>query len=368
MGTCRYCNETEVVISDMLGYCGDCIRGHFEAVWPEISKVHGRSRRQYGLPEQPPRTKDGTPCPLCFQECRIEEGGIGYCGLRTVKHGRISGGRPIEGNLSCYLDPLPTNCVGGFVCPGGTGCGYPQFAHANGPEYGYKNLAVFYRACAFNCLYCQNYHFKEYTADLEPFPAVNLAEVVDDKTACICYFGGDPTPQILHAVKTARIALKSIDRGILRICWETNGAMKETYLSEMAGLSMQTGGSVKFDLKAWNESIHLALCGVTNRQTLTNFETLAATARQRLAPPFLIASTLLVPGYVDEVEVSAIAKFIARLNPDIPYSLLGFTPHFYLKDLPRTSRDHAQRCRKAAERAGVNQVHIGNVHFLGNRY
>ena len=85
-------------------------------------------------------------------------------------------------------------------------------------------------------------------------------------------------------------------------------------------------------------------------------------------PPFLLASTLLVPGYVDEREVEAIAGFIAGLNPEIPYSLLAFYPHFYLHDLPTTSRRHAIRCKEVAERKGLRRVHIGNVHLLSEDY
>ena len=50
----------------------------------------------------------------------------------------------------------------------------------------------------------------------------------------------------------------------------------------------------------------------------------------------LNATTLLVPGYVDEQEVEAIAKFIARLDDQIPYSLLVFYPIFYMSTLPIT--------------------------------
>ncbi|GAI66259.1 unnamed protein product, partial [marine sediment metagenome] len=89
---------------------------------------------------------------------------------------------------------------------------------------------------------------------------------------------------------------------------------------------------------------------------------------ERPEPPFLVASTLLVPGYVDERQVGKIAEFIASLNPDIPYSLLGFYPHFYMKDLPTTSREHAERCYKAALDAGLKRVRIGNLHLLGNAY
>ena len=214
------------------------------------------------------------------------------------------------------------------------------------------------------CADCIRAHFKDDTFAQMAFSAEKLAQAVDDKTACICYFGGDPTPQILHAIKTALLADMRKEENILRICWETNGAMKETYLKKIAEISMQSGGCIKFDLKAWNKEIHLALCGVPNYQTMKNFEKLAQMTGKRPEPPFLIASTLLVPGYVDEEEIAPIARFIAGLNPDIPYSLLGFYPHFYLKDLPKTSKDHTNRCKIAAEKEGLRQVNIGNIHLL----
>jgi pyruvate formate lyase activating enzyme len=136
----------------------------------------------------------------------------------------------------------------------------------------------------------------------------------------------------------------------------------------MAELSLASGGCIKFDLKAWHDSIHHALCGVTNSKTLENFRILSKWTNNRPDPPLLIASTLLVPGYVDESEVSAIARFIADLNPRIPYSLLAFYPQFYLDDLPTTSRSHANRCRSVAEKAGLKNVHVGNVHLLANDY
>ncbi len=189
-----------------------------------------------------------------------------------------------------------------------------------------------------------------------------------EKTTCICYFGGDPTPHILHALKTSKLAFQSASDRILRICWETNGAVQEPFLGRMASLSFGSGGLVKFDLKSWDEGIHHALCGVTNQKTLENFKILSQLASRRPEPPMLIASTLLVPGYVDEVEVDAIARYIAKLDPNIPYSLLGFYPHFYLHDLPSTSRRHALRCKEVAERAGLRCVHLGNIHLLGRDY
>jgi pyruvate formate lyase activating enzyme len=300
--------------------------------------------------------------------CSIPEGGTGYCGLRRVENGRLKGGRPHEGNLYYYFDPLPTNCVGDFVCPAGTGRGYPRYAVTSGPEYGYKNLAVFYHACSFNCLYCQNYQFKDRTSSSRRTTSVRLAEAVDEKTTCICHFGGDPTPQILHAIKASKLALARTAGRVFRVCWETNGSMQEPFLGMMARLALRSGGCIKFDLKAWNTSIHHALCGVANHKTLENFRSLSRLIPERPEPPLLIASTLLVPGYVDEIEVAGIAGYLAGLNPAIPYTLLGFYPHFKLHDLPTTSRNHALRCKDAAEQAGLEHVHIGNLHLLGRDY
>jgi pyruvate formate lyase activating enzyme len=239
---------------------------------------------------------------------------------------------------------------------------------SNGPEYGYKNLAVFYHACSFNCLYCQNYHFKEHAHSSIRISAKELALAADESTTCICYFGGDPTPHILHALKASELAIKWAGNRIVRVCWETNGAVNEPFLTRMSRISLNSGGCIKFDLKAWDKGVHLALCGVTNEKTLENFRKLSGLIERRPEPPFLVASTLLVPGYVDETEVTGIAGFISSLNPKIPYSLLGFFPHFCMKDMPSTSRDHALRCRAAAERAGLKHVHLGNVHLLGREY
>src|SRR3972149_10519475 len=121
---------------------------------------------------------------------------------------------------------------------------------------------------------------------------------------------------------------------ILRFCWETNGSMQERLLDELVNLAIESGGCIKFDLKAWDENLHIALTGVTNKRTMENFLKVGEKIRRRPIPPLLIASTLLVPGYVDEEEVKSLAHFIASINPDIPYSLLAFHPHFYMSDLP----------------------------------
>ena len=128
--------------------------------------------------------------------------------------------------------------------------------------------------------------------------------------------------------------------------------------------ALKSGGCIKFDLKTGSEALSLALCGVSNRQGKENFAWLAGYVSARPDPPLLIASTLMVPGYVDEEEVREIAEFIASLNPDIPYSLLAFHPQFLMKDLPVTSKSQARACLKAAREAGLKNVNVGNIHLI----
>jgi pyruvate formate lyase activating enzyme len=140
--------------------------------------------------------------------------------------------------------------------------------------------------------------------------------------------------------------------------------LRHIHFKRMLELSLQSGGCVKFDLKAWSEALHLALCGVSNRRTLENFTSAAQWLKYRKDPPLLIASTLMVPGYIDENEVFQIAKFIASFNPNIPYLLLGFYSRFYMPDLPLTSHRHAEACRQAALDAGLKRVKVGNINLL----
>jgi len=368
MTNCQHCGKESPVISQALGLCVDCIRRDFAKVLPLIDKAHDRARKPFDLPHKPPKAEPGRSCHICANECHLAPGERSYCGLRSNRENRLAGANAEKGNVSWYYDSLPTNCVADWVCPGATGAGYPRFAYCQRAEYGYKNLAVFYQACSFDCLFCQNWHYRYSATQESQIDAVELAQAVDDRTACICYFGGDPTPQLPHALRVSRLALERNKGRILRICWETNGSMHPALLRQAAELSLNSGGCIKFDLKAWSEELNIALCGTSNGRTLENFRLMADYIERRPAPPFLVASTLLVPGYIDEEEISGIAAFISSLNPDIPYALLAFHPQFMMRDLPPTSRRHAEECLAEAKAQGLRNVRLGNIHLLGNEY
>jgi pyruvate formate lyase activating enzyme len=339
-------------MAEFLGLCPDCARRN-EGL-PVARAAHKRSRGSFGLPGASPKSDPGVACPLCGSGCVMAEGERGFCGLRTVRQQKLRhlGGTPGRGILHWYRDPLPTNCVADWVCTGGR----QQAKH---------NLAVFYASCTLDCLFCQNWSYRQ--TDLEGSTgttAQQLADAARPDTYCVCFFGGDPASQMPHALASAKHLQ---ERGVV-VCWETAGTANTKLMDRALQIALASGGIVKFDLKAYTEPLHVALTGQSNRQTLRNFARAARRIDERPQPPPVVASTLLVPGYVDPEEVGRIAAFIAGEDPRVPYALLAFAPCYLMTDLPPTSIGHAEAARQAALDAGLHDVRIGNRHLLSTAY
>ena len=372
MAECEICGNESILIAEALGVCGDCLREGSPRAREFAAAAHANARAEFGLPPARPDSLDGASCRLCVNECRPAAGEPGLCGLRRNVSGAMKSvaGTPRGAAVEWYYDLLPTNCCADWVCPGGSECGYPRYSTAPGIEHGYRNLAVFYYGCTFDCLFCQNWQCRTAAGGTTIKSAQELADAADAETACICSFGGDPTPQLAHAIRASRLARERAkkDSRILRICWETNGAMHPRLAEAIADLSIESGGCIKFDLKAWNAPVHEGLCGTPNTRTFDNFRYLAGRIAERPEVPLLVAATLLVPGYVDVEEIAPISAFIASLDREIPYVLLGFHRDFKLNRLPNTSAAHAERCREAAADSGLKNVRIGNPHLLSYDY
>jgi len=369
MGKCRLCQTQSPQISAKIGVCLDCIRKKPEDALKITEQIHAETRKAFNLPPKPPKDQNGLYCGMCANNCRIPKNQKGYCGLVENQNNKLirHGGTPQNGILEWYYDALPTNCVAWWFCPGCTGAGYPKYAYFPHAETGYSNLAVFYGSCSLDCLFCQNWHYRNLASTHKPsMTAQELANKAEKHVSCICYFGGDPSTQMPHALKTSQHALEKAqeERRLLRICWETNGYMNPQLAQKAAELSLKSGGNIKIDIKTWNENLNKALCGVSNKPTLETFKTIGEKYyHQRLELPILTASTLLVSGYVDETEVENIAKFISEINPEIPYTLLAFYPQYVMDDLHSTSRKHAEKCLEAAKKH-LRNVRIGNIHLL----
>jgi len=367
MARCRLCGEEGPLVSGAIGACAACLRSGSTRARRLARAVHERLRPGLGVPARAVSDAACVPCTVCANLCQPGEGERGLCGTRA-RQGRAVVpvvGTPAAAAVSVRHDPLPTNCCARFVCAGCTSSGYPGYTDVRGAEHGFQNLAVGYYGCTFNCLYCQSWEVLG-AVEGPRRSAEEVAAEADASTRCICFFGGDPTAQLGHALETGRLARRRAraEGRHLRLCFETNGAMHPKLLDQMIELALESGGCIKFDLKAFDPTVHEALCGAPAARVFENFATLAARAKERPRLPLAIAATTLVPGYVDVEEVEPIARFLAGLDVKLPYLLLGCFSCHHLADLPNTSKQQARRCQVAARGAGLKKVRLENQHLL----
>ncbi|MFX1430948.1 MAG: radical SAM protein [Promethearchaeota archaeon] len=375
MGTCKFCGKTEKVISEVLQVCRNCIlKGDWSKVEPHILNVHSEVRKLVELPAKPPKAKKPNiklRCNLCVNECSLSDNDKSYCGLRNIrlrKIGELPYPSKSKGYIHGYIDPNPTNCCNGWICPAGTSSGYPEYSNYEGPEFGTYSYAAFLYGCTFNCLFCQNASHKLFSKrHLFDVDTIANQIVKNEKITCLCYFGGTPEAQLPFSINLAEKILDKIknEKRIMRICWEWNGSGNRDWIEKCMQIALKTGGNIKFDLKTFNEKLNLALCGVSNKRTLENFKFLAENyfgKREGLYE--MSACTLMVPGYTNHEEVEQIAKFVSSINPEIPYSLLVFHGDYQMRDLGITPRKQALKSSNVAKKY-LKHVHLGNKFLLG---
>jgi len=377
MGKCILCGRTAVTISGSIGVCSECIRSNWRRAYPILRDKHVRIRENLGLTPETPSASNGFKCTICGRGCSIGVNSKGYCSFRVYDGVSLKTitNDPRSAIGLYYYDPHPTNCVAFPVCPAITGKGYPEYALTPHGEKGYYNIAVFMGGCNLDCLYCQNWEYRTMSVRGKPLLTINdLVKAVNEYTTCVCFFGGDPGPWSTFVLEATREMIRRAEElglKVFRICWETNGLWNPLLFKKAVKYSVETGGIVKIDFKAWSPEIYYALTGAEARHVeliKKNIEYVASLFNTRREPPLLVISTLLVPGYVDEYEIDRMTKFIASLNPEIPYVFLAFHPDYELVDLPRTSHRHMEKAIEIAKRNGLKNVYIGNEWLLGYDY
>lgn len=340
---CQLCQKKPA--AEVLKVCADCLKN---MDLEQARQTHPFPlRKKFGLPEIPPTDPEGRKCNFCSNECQPGPQKAGFCGLRKNINGNLKYIFSEPSALAyMYLDPLPTNCCAAWFCQGSKEKG--------------NNLAFFFYGCNFDCLFCQNSsHKRIHEASLLTEKEVIQAALLPG-VRCVCFFGGSPEPQLPFAIRVSEKIIKE-SKNQKHICWEWNGCGHPALAKKAAELSLRSGGTVKFDLKAYHPNIGSALCGTDFSRAYQNFSHLAKKFPEK---NLLTATTLLVPYYVDKTEVSQIAQFIARASPDIPYSLLAFHPDYLLMDLPVTPQAQAKECYQEACRY-LSHVDLGNKHLLG---
>jgi pyruvate formate lyase activating enzyme len=190
----------------------------------------------------------------------------------------------------------------------------PFFKITYNPKYRFATLHNF--GCTFRCPVC-SYKLRSGAEGVpgqahprpERFLGVEQMKEALRSVAVerVCFMGGEPTtakdlPEMLEFAKNAL--------GVKTHLGHTNGSR----------LPMAHLDGANVGLKAWDEDVHLHYTGRPKRPI---FDNLAAAVRAGLD---MKANIVFVPGLVDLDQIEAVAAWLAGLNEDIPFRIMGYIP------------------------------------------
>ncbi len=110
------------------------------------------------------------------------------------------------------------------------------------------------------------------------------------------------------------------------------------------------------DLKAFREETYKKLMKGSLQGVIDSIR------RLRERGMWLEVTTLLVPGMNDGTdEITNVARYLAGVNPGIPWHISRFHPDYRFTHAPPTPLDTLRRARQIGLEAGLRYVYLGNV-------
>ena len=102
---------------------------------------------------------------------------------------------------------------------------------------------------------------------------------------------------------------------VTRMLKEDFGAYNMLLTNGMKLTDMTHIDEVMLSLKTLDEDIHLDYTGRSNQKVLDNLKKIYRMGKK------LQVETVLIPGYIDEYQIEKVARFIAGIDPEIPYRI-----------------------------------------------
>ena len=278
----------------------------------------------------------GAACGLCFRGCRIPEGGVGFCGVRFNRGGKLVS--PWLGRFCARaVDPIEKK----------------PLAHWRPGSLIYSLGSV---GCTMDCPFCQNWQIARPGATVcegpDSVPVLTpedlVREVRDLGLDSVALTYNEPTLQAEYILAAAPL-LKEAGIALVLV---TNGAMSRE-ASEALIPCLGPEGAANIDLKSFTAEGYRKLGG--------DLETVKGNIAAWVQAGVHVELTcLVVPGISDdEKEFAAMTDWIAALSPDIPLHVSRYFPRrFY--SAPPTDVE-LLRARAEIARGKLRRVHLGNV-------
>ena len=273
-------------------------------------------------------------CFLCSHKCLIKEGAKGICGVRENRGGMLVS--LVYGKvIAQHVDPIEKKPLFHFL-PGS------------------RSSSIATVGCNFKCRFCQNADISQMPNDQDQVwgndiaPPEIVKEVVSSRSATIAFTYTEPTIYYELALDTARLA---VTKGIKNI-FVSNGYMTEECLKDI----FPDLHGANIDLKSFDDKFYREQCGAKLGPVLKTLETM------KKMGVWLEVTTLLIPGLNDSPkELKGLAKFLADLDPDIPWHISRFHPTYHLTNVSPTPPESIHRAKDIGYEEGLKYVYSGNI-------
>jgi pyruvate formate lyase activating enzyme len=279
-------------------------------------------------------------CLACGHRCRILEGRRGICKVRANRDGVLRVPRGYVAGIQ--IDPIEKK----------------PFFHV---WPGRDALSFGMLGCDLHCGYCQNWLTSQALRD--DAAGSPVTDVTAEELVSLAERRGAPvlTSTYNEPLITAEWAAEVFDlareRGLLTSFVSNGNGTPEAldFLAPRLDL-------MKIDLKSFRPARYRELGGVLERV----LETIEGVAARGI---WLEVVTLVVPGFNDSPEeLKEIARFLARLSPDIPWHVTAFHPDYRMRDRGATPPSTLLTAADIGKEEGLRYVYPGNAPGrVGNR-
>jgi pyruvate formate lyase activating enzyme len=223
-----------------------------------------------------------------------------------------------------------------------------------------ESYTVFTAGCNYKCLNCQNWTIAQTPDNGYPpgefIPAGDMARQCVDRLESpaakmmgadrIFFSGGEPAihlPYIEQVVVEARKLSPD-----LKVNFDTNGYLTRKSLKKVLRFTT----SITYDIKAFNDEVHLALTGASSGPVLRNAETIGRHAKDKLWEYRI----LVIPN-INEQEIAPLCRFIAGVDPHLPVCFLAFRPNYALEHQAGATAELMDRCVEIARSHGLSRAY-----------
>ncbi|MGB8953072.1 MAG: AmmeMemoRadiSam system radical SAM enzyme [Candidatus Aminicenantales bacterium] len=274
-------------------------------------------------------------CFLCSHRCEVAPSKFGVCGVRENQDGKLV--THVFGEvIAAHVDPIEKKPFYHFL-PGTT------------------SFSIATMGCNFQCPFCQNWEIsqaskkeKAGSRGYKLMPEDVVREAKAQGCRSISYTYTEPTIFFEFAYETARLAKQDG----LGNNFVTNGFMTAEALETIQPYL----DAANVDLKAFREETYKKVCKARLQPVLDSIR------RMRKLDIWVEVTTLVVPGMNDsEEELRDIARFIAGVDPDIPWHISRFHPDYQYTDVRPTPMGTLRQACALGKEAGLRYVYIGNV-------